>query len=179
MHALVGLGLDPQARVGRVLLQRWIRTLLGCFTLVALLVGGVYAARLLGQGPDLAAGRPWQASSRHAGCDLQQHMCGPTPVKIFFHTDEDDQPWVQFDLGPHTRFSHVELINRSDSGIDRAFPVVIESSNDAKKWKELARRDTSYSTWRADFAPTTARYVRARVLKRTWFHLEGFRVYAR
>jgi hypothetical protein len=179
VHALVALRLEPEARVGRILLQRWMRSLVGCFTLVALLVGGVYVVRQLGQGPDLAAGRPWQASSRHAGCDLQRHMCGPTPVKIFFHTDEEDQPWVQFDLGPHTRFSHVELVNRSDSGIDRAFPVVIESSNDAKKWKELARRDTSYSTWRADFAPTTARYVRARVLKRTWFHLEGFKVYAR
>jgi hypothetical protein len=70
-------------------------------------------------------------------------------------------------------------VNRSDLGPDRAYPVVVEVSKDGKRWKEVARRDTAYSTWRADFAPTTARYVRAKVRKRTWFHLERFSVFAR
>jgi len=179
VHALVQVGLEPEARVGRLLLQRWMRILLGGLGLLTLLVGGFFAVRQLTQGPDLAAGKPWQASSQYAGCNLKEHLCSSTPVKIFFHTEEEDQPWVQFDLGARTRFSHVELVNRSDSGADRAFPVVIEASDQGKKWKELARRDTPYSTWRAEFAPTTARYVRARVLKRTWFHLERFSVYAR
>jgi hypothetical protein len=135
-------------------------------------------ARELGKGPDLAAGKPWHASSVYPGCDLRQHVCGTAAVKIFFHTDEEDQPWVQFDLGRPTWFAHVELVNRSDSGSDRAFPVVIETSKDGTSWREVARRDDAYSTWLATFKPLKARYVRARLLKRTWFHLERFSVYA-
>lgn len=178
VQALVNLGLEPEARVGRILLQRWSRMLLGVFAILAVVLGSWLAVRELSQGPDLAAGRPWKASSEYAGCNLREHRCNATPVKIFFHTDEEDSPWVQFDLGKHTRFSHIDVVNRSDFGADRAFPVVLETSNDGKKWKEIARRDTAYTTWRADFSATTQRYVRARVLKRTWFHLDGFHVYA-
>lgn len=178
VRALVQAGLEPQARIGRILLQRWSRTLLGVVIVVVAVLGAWLSVRELSQGPDLAAGRPWKASSEYNGCNLREHRCNATPVKIFFHTEEEDSPWVQFDLGKHTRFSHVEVVNRSDFGSDRAFPVVLEASNDGKKWIEVARRDTAYTTWRADFSTASARYVRARVLKHTWFHLEGFHVYA-
>ena len=148
--------------------------------LLGALVGGlVFAAEELSHGPDLAAGKPWQASSSYSGCTLSEHRCGSNPVKIFFHTDEEDQPWVQLDLEHKTRVASVELVNRSDLGPDRAYPIVVEVSADGKRWTEVARRDTSYTTWRADFEPKSARYVRAKVLKRTWFHLERFSVYGR
>jgi hypothetical protein len=179
VHTLVRLRLEPEARVGRLLVQRWARTVLFCLAVVAVSLGGWLVTREFSKGPDLAAGKPWRASSEYPGCNLREHRCNSTAVKIFFHTEEEDEPWVQFDLGAGARFAHVELTNRSDFGSDRAFPVVIESSDDAKKWKKLARRDSPYSTWRADFSPVTARFVRARVLKRTWFHLERFSVFAR
>jgi hypothetical protein len=178
VHALVDHKLEPEARVGRVLVQRWSRVgLLGAVS-VALLVGGLLAFTQLGRGPDLAAGKSWQASSQFPGCNFRDQVCNGTHVKVFFHTEEEDQPWVRFDLGRRTKFAHVELVNRSDIGSDRGYPIVIETSDDGEKWREVSRRELPYSKWMATFAPVRARYVRARLLKRSYFHLEGFRVYA-
>lgn len=178
VHALVDYKLEPEARVGRVLVQRWSRVgLLGAVS-VALVVGGLLAFTQLGRGPDLAAGKTWQASSQFPGCNFRDQVCNGTHVKVFFHTEEEDQPWVRFDLGRRTKFAHVELVNRSDIGSDRGYPIVIETSDDGEKWREVSRRELPYSKWMANFAPVRARYVRARLLKRSYFHLERLSVYA-
>ena len=178
VHALVDHKLDTEARVGQLLLQRWTRTVLASLLTLAIVLGSWFAFQQLSKGPDLAAGKAWRPSSTFPGCNLAEQMCNGTRVKFFFHTEEENQPWVRFDLGRRTTFAHVELVNRSDAGSERAFPVVIEISDDGEKWREVSRREKPYATWRADFAPVQARYVRARVLKRTWFHLERFSVYA-
>jgi hypothetical protein len=178
VHALVDHKVEPEARVGRVLLQRWSRVVLLSAVSVALVLGGLLAFTELGRGPDLAAGKSWQASSQFPGCNLREQVCNGTHVKVFFHTEEEDHPWVRFDLGRTTKFAHVELVNRSDIGSDRGYPIAIETSDDGEKWREVSRRELPYSKWMANFAPVQARYVRARLLKRSYFHLERFSVYA-
>jgi hypothetical protein len=122
--------------------------------------------------PDLAAGKPWRASSTWAVCEPAARRCGGLLSNIFFHTREDASPWVEFDLRKPTRFSAVTVHNRTDDAPDRAIPLVIEASDDAKTWRKITRRNDSFRTWTVHFKPVTARYVRLRVDRRSYLHLE-------
>lgn len=161
----------PEQRTGRLKLQRAVRSL----ALAGLvLAGGLSAwsyvkhARL---GPDLAEGRPWRASSSYAVCRPAEHRCAGTTTKMFFHTEEEKNPWLEIDLGKPQSFNRVDVTNRDDCCPDRAVPLVIEASADAKSWKQLARQDRTFTVWEAEFAPETARYVRLRVPRRSILHL--------
>lgn len=178
VHHLLARKLQPATRTGRLLLQRTVRT----FGLLALLLGGVWGGvtgiqRAMLK-PDLAAGKPWRASSSLDTCKPQEHTCTSTRTDIFFHTVEEAEPWVEIDLGRPTGFSLVDVTNRSDCCPDRAVPLAIEVSNDQKTWREVARRRDTFSQWRAKFAPQTARYVRLRTLRRSLLHLEKVAVRA-
>lgn len=170
---------EPELKVARLLLQRTFRS--------SLLFGGVLALTLIGfmtlfrapPGPDLAAGRPWKTSSTYAVCTPKERNCAGAPSPIFFHTQEEEKPWLEIDLGSKLEFSRVEVQNRSDCCEERAVPLVIEVSTDGKKWREVARRTELFSLWNASFTQVKARYVRTRVMARTFFHLERVSVYAR
>jgi hypothetical protein len=90
-----------------------------------------------------------------------------------FHTDPQDNPWIEFDLGKPTGVHRIDVENRDDCCQDRAIPLVVELSNDRTSWKEVARRDKDFSTWVARFPATRARYVRLRVPRSTTFHLHA------
>jgi hypothetical protein len=128
--------------------------------------------------PDLAAGKPWRASSSLDTCKPLEHSCTSTRTDIFFHTVEEAEPWLEIDLGRPTSFSVVDVTNRSDCCPDRAVPLAIEVSNDRTTWREVARRKETFSEWRAKFKSQQARYVRLRVLRRTLLHLEKVAVRA-
>lgn len=172
VHALLELRVGPEKRTGRFLLQRYVRTF-GCAALLlACVAGAVVWFEHATLKPDLATGRPWRASSSLETCRVQAHYCAAAHTDIFFHTLEEQDPWVEIDLGKPTAFSLVEVTNRSDCCPDRAVPLVIEVGNDQKQWREVARRVDTFSKWRAKFANTTARYVRLRVPRRSLLHLE-------
>jgi hypothetical protein len=137
--------------------------------IVALSMPSLY--RLVTQGPDLALGKPRRTSSVTTGWS-------PQARDYQFHTQEEDSPWVEIDLQKPTQFSVVDIINRKDCCQDRAVPTVIEVSRDQQRWKEVSRRTETYSTWRAKFAPVTARYVRVRVARHSFLHLAGVAVRA-
>jgi len=178
VHRLLARKLQPATRTGRLLLQRAVRTL-GLLALLLIAVwGGSAAVHRATQKPDLAAGKPWRASSSLDTCKPAEHMCTSTRTDIFFHTVEEVEPWVEFDLGRPTTFSVVEVTNRSDCCTDRAVPLAIEVSSDQKTWREVSRRSDTFNEWRAKFKPQTARYVRLRSLRRTLLHLEKVAVRA-
>ncbi len=129
---------------------------------------------------DLAKGKPWRQSSVWAGvkCDPEHGVCGPLRSRIFFHTLEDDSPWVEIDLGQPTTFSKMTIINRKDEGLQhRAVPLTIEVSDDTVNWTVIARQIEVFDTWTPKFGPVTARYVRARAERKTWLHLEAVKVH--
>ena len=66
-----------------------------------------------------------------------------------------------------------ENLGATGTGGNRAAPLVVELSSDRSAWTKAAQRDTSFVTWTAQFPPTTARYVRLRVARRTFLHLEN------
>jgi hypothetical protein len=126
---------------------------------------------------DLGRGRPWVASSRFAegGCVSPFQSCPDSP-SYFFHTLEEDNPWLSIDLQSIRRVSGVEVINRSDCCSDRAVPLVVEVSIDQKRWRQVARRNADFTDWKSMFAPTPARWVRLSVRRRTFLHLQEVRV---
>lgn len=172
VQALIERQLGPERRVGRALVQRWVRLTLGVLLLLALTVGGSLAVMRALRSPDLAAGRPWRPSSSNTSVPKAERH------EYFFHTQDEDSPWLEIDLGKPTTFSRVEVVNRRDCCPERAAPVVIEVSSDQTKWKEVSRRADSFSVWQAKFAATSARYVRVRVTRRSILHLAAVSVRA-
>ncbi len=126
----------------------------------------VLGVRAIVLGPNLAAGKPFRTSSSWSGCSAD-----PGCLQQLFHTDPQESPWIEFDLGAPTRVHRVEIENRDDCCQDRAIPLVVELSINATAWKEVARREKDFSSWVAKFPPTSARYVRLRVPRSTVFHL--------
>lgn len=173
-YALLDAKLGPAQRVAELKAQRAVRLLLSTALITLLTILAVWGVRRMTTAPDLAANKPWKASSQFLPCYPAQHRCGEAHTDIFFHTNEENNPWLQIDLKAKTRFSRIEVVNRRDCCSDRAVPLVIEVSQDGEKWREIARQAASFREWETNVAPVEARYVRARSLKRTWLHLERF-----
>jgi hypothetical protein len=170
-HSALELSEPVDRLVRKLLFQRFTR-LVGFLSLAALLallvtLGVHYSTKT----PDLALGRPWRTSSVWSGCGSGFAGCEALGSNMFFHTEEEVGPWVEFDLGSATRVSEVYVKNRVDSVWDRAAPLVIEVSDDAETWREVARQPESFRSWTASFEPVAPRYVRLRVDRRSYLHL--------
>jgi hypothetical protein len=157
-------GLDAsRRRVDQALGQRWSR--------IALVAGAVlllgYGARVLAIGPNLLANKPFRTSSSWAGC-----AADPPCTSLLFHTDNENNPWVEFDLGAPRTFHRIEVTNRSDCCAERAVPLIAEVSPDRVHWMPLGSRDTDFSTWTIKFPAQTARYLRLRAPRVTTLHLK-------
>jgi hypothetical protein len=137
----------------------------------------VLAAILAASPRDLARNRPWKASSVEPSCDFTYRVCGGRLVDVFFHTLDEDSPWVMVDLGEPKTVSTVAIANRPDCCKERPVPLAIEVSDDGKVFREVARQDAPFEAWRPHFPPTVARFVRARSLRRTVLHFESMSVY--
>jgi F5/8 type C domain-containing protein len=87
-----------------------------------------------------------------------------------FHTQEEDQPWVLYDLGTVLELHSIEVQNRTDCCYDRAVPLVVETSNDGESWIEQTRTERAFTTWSADLR-VRARFIRLRADRRTYLHL--------
>lgn len=172
VEGLVNEQLGAERRVGRALVERSVRLSAFAILLVALSVGIAVLYSALTTGPNLAAGKPWRASSAYPGIPKG------TNGEYLFHTQDEDNPWYEVDLGKPTQISVVQVKNRVDCCPERAAPAIIEVSSDQTHWKEVSRRKDSYSLWTAKFAPVTARYVRVRVPRRTILHLADVTVRA-
>jgi hypothetical protein len=159
----------------------WIQRLIRVGGLFAFMLGILLTVRAFSDSAekarDIASGKAWRTSSQAGGfgCTSPQQQCGDNN-DFFFHTQEEQDPWIEIDLGKAMRFSGVRVMNRRDGFFDRAVPLVIEVSNDRQSFREIARRPTSFSSWLAEFPQTKARYVRVRAANRTILHLATVRV---
>lgn len=149
---------------------------LGLIALAGLaLVAGLFFYRESG---DLAAGKPWRASSKLAGygCESPAQDCASSPG-LFFHTNQDKEPWVEFDLGAEHLVSVVKIENRVDSYPERAVPLTVEVSTDHQHWKSVARRDEVFAEWVASFPAVPAKWLRLRVKRESYLHLNRVRIF--
>jgi hypothetical protein len=94
-----------------------------------------------------------------------------------FHTAWDANPWVELDLGQPKVVSTIVVRNRTDCCLDRADPLIVEASTDGREWRQIARHDGLFTTWKPAFAPVTARTLRFRVPRTSALHFEQVNVY--
>ncbi|HTQ05969.1 MAG TPA: discoidin domain-containing protein [Polyangiaceae bacterium] len=167
----------PRVRLDRIYLQRFLRSGGLLFLLVAVAVAAFSTHSWNERQRDIARGRPYRTSSVYTGvgCHSPDQDCPESPF-FFFHTLEDDRPWVEIDLGGKRKFSAIKIVNREDCCGERAVPLAVEVSNDRKTWREVARREDTFNTWYAEFPTVSAHYVRAISLHKTLFHLRRFSV---
>jgi hypothetical protein len=162
------LDLDqPRRKLQKLQALRWAK--IGALLAAILLV--IYGFYALVRGPNLLADKPFRTSSTWAGCATD-----PECTSLLFHTDPENNPWVEFDMGKPTKFHQIEVHNRTDCCMERAVPLIVEMSNDHERWVEIGRRDTEFSSWTIKFPPKTARYLKLRVPKAVAFHLKSVAV---
>lgn len=162
---------------GIYLRRAWRLALLGVFALCVALTPAAIK-KVLESRAELSAGKAWRASSRNdgAGCTSPAQQCAESP-SFFFHTAEESNPWVEFDLGTVQSVHKVRVENRADCCADRADPLIIEISTDQKRWKRASRHEGMFTTWEAEFNPIRGRYVRVRLMKHGYLHLVGVHIY--
>jgi hypothetical protein len=178
----LALALIAELEVGKRIAEAlWLQRLLRVgmlLVLAGLAVVGVLQFREASERRrDVAAGKPWHASSAYSvgGCKSPAQKCDESP-DYFFHTQDERNPWIEFDLGGVQRISAVRVDNRKDCCSERSAPMVVEVSSDEHAWRPVARRDTVFNSWLATFAPTGARWVRLRLDKQAPLHLTGVRI---
>jgi len=153
----------PIRELEKVQVQRWTRVAL----LVGVLLLAALGLRVALRGPNLVATKVFKTSSALPECTAP-NKC----ADLFFHTQSQDNPWVDFDLGGVKSVERVEVTNRSDCCADRAVPLIVEVSLDDQQWTQVARRDAEFTVWTADFPKRKARYVRFRAPRNTVLHFD-------
>jgi hypothetical protein len=160
-----------------IYLQRaWRVASLGLFAL-CLALSPAFAKKILEAQSELLAGKPWRVSSQYeVCCTSPAQQCTDHP-NYFFHTKEETNPWLEFDLGKERKISKVRVDNRLDCCTERADPIVIEVSTDQKHWRKVARHEGVFTTWETQFSPVHGRYLRVHLLKHDYFHLSAVHAY--
>lgn len=165
-----------QVALDRLRIQRLYRVGLLLFLFVIAVPSAALFREWNERRGDLARDRTWKASSHGPpGCESPAQTCGQSP-HFFFHTQEEENPWVMIDLGGKREFSEVIVENRSDCCPERVAPLVIEVGSDKNRWKQVASRPDVFSTWKASFPSVKERYVRVRSTRKTILHLARVRV---
>ena len=174
---------EPLGSLHAQLERIWVRRVLhvaGCGLLALALFFAVrQIQRTQERGHDLAPRATWTTSSRYpqGGCESPHQDCAGGE-NYFFHTGQESDPWIIFDLGKERRISTVEIDNRLDCCPERANPLAIDVSTDKKHWHEVARHTTEFTTLRESFDSVRARYVKIHIpLPSAILHLSRVRIY--
>ena len=101
-----------------------------------------------------------------------------------FHTENEDNPWWQVDLGRPTEIGRLVLYNRCDLA-ERNNRIIAWVSDDAKTLRQVYRHHGSVFYGHTDGKPLVvelkgvkARYVRLGVAGKSYFHLDEVEIYA-
>ncbi len=103
-----------------------------------------------------------------------------------FHTNIEDNPWWQVDLGESKRLDRIVIFNRCDGNVEsRAARLKLLLTDDGKTWREAYQHDGTAFLGHKDGKPlvvpaggATARFVRLQLPGRQCLHLDEVEVYA-
>ncbi len=171
VHALLRSISGPVNEVERLTYRRARRVGALLLLCVVIPLGGLWHSYK----PDLAVGKSWVSSSAFSGFASSGTITANP--SLFFHTLEEDDPWLEIDLGDTTEISAVEVRNRSDCCAERATPLRIEVSTDRSSWTTVAERTGEFERWSPSFAAQAGRYVRVHAPRKTFLHLDKVAVY--
>ncbi|MDP1822556.1 MAG: discoidin domain-containing protein [Archangium sp.] len=155
----------PEVAAQRASAIRWFKVLSVVTVVIAVVALAVSLSREGPVEPGLLAGKPFRVSSK-----LGRDSGNP---RLLFHTESQLAPWVEYDLQQPTVVQEVSVENRSDCCDERVLPLVVEASDDQATWRELARRTEPFSRAVISFAPVRTRYLRLRVDRTSFLHLEA------
>jgi len=127
------------------------------------------------------ATKPSTRDDASGGCD------GITNGRYGFHTDEEENPWWQVDLGEPMPLARVRLWNRADSerNAERASRFQIHLSTDATQWTLVYQHDGKIfygyrmpDRWGfpVSLSNAVARYVRIQLPGKRFLHLDEVEV---
>lgn len=180
LHAHCSLAVAAQT-YRRLVLALGALAAAAAFTVALLVLAGCLAspalrARLFPR--DLAAGRPWVASS--AIPPSRGSGTGPRARAddFFFHTSPSDHPWLVVDLGTSMMIRSLLVENRRDCCWERALPLDVEVMDPStESWRRVAQRRAGFHVWTHEIAPVSARYVRFRLGAEGVLHLRRISLY--
>jgi hypothetical protein len=160
----------------RVLARRWTRTPLVVFALSMALFLSI---RLVWGPRDIAVEKPWVTSSTYGSYAASGKVPPEDQDLGFFHTSNEESPWIRIDLERKRQVGRLIVKNRIDCCHDRGLPLVVELSSDGASWVEVARRTSEFESWEPRFAMgSDARFIRLRAEAKTILHLSRVRAYA-
>jgi hypothetical protein len=171
--------LDVEAnRLRFALLVRRLRV--GVTAAVVLLLLGLAGNKIANKfsKPNLAFHRTVSVSSQYPGTPAGgSALVDGDRENMGFHTNSGAQQWVMIDLGAVTKFDKIVLSNRADGQHQRAVPLRIEVSNDAKTFTLLRERKEVFETLTLKGLNAEARYVRLLNTPPNYFHLAEVEIY--
>lgn len=134
---------------------------------------------------DLTVGAAWRASSTWLNPQtgtIPAHRIYESLPNLFFHTNEQAEPYVDIDLGGIHGVDRVVVVNRYDCCYERARGLKMLLSLDGESFSAVAQRDprSIFRRWDISLSNARARYVRLQIPgDRRILHLSDVRVYGR
>jgi len=117
--------------------------------------------------------------------DAPGALDGVIDGKWGFHTENEDDPWWQVDLGKPTLLDHIVLYNRCDECGGRNSRILVLASDDAKTFTKLYQHDGTPFFGHSDSNPlsvkldgATSRYLRLTLEGKSYFHLDEVEVFS-
>jgi hypothetical protein len=158
--------------------QRVVRVVLVALAFVALLVGLVI---WIARPPNVARGSKVTASSRYPGSpDPANLVDGNTTAAYGVHTNPEDAPWVEVDLGQVRALKRIVVYHRTDGYEKESLPLTLEASEDHGTWNRVAtRRDpfTGEKPWIEKLTGQPARWLRFTLGKNGYISLGEVEAY--
>ena len=114
------------------------------------------------------------------GCD------GVKNGKWGFHTQNEEKPWWQVDLGEPIALGRLRVFNRCDGNVaTRTRRLMVLVSDDAESWRQVCQHDGTTFLGLTDGKPmlvalggVEARYVRLQLPIKSYFHLDEVEIFA-
>lgn len=177
-HRLLVLAAVPYRRMALAL-----ATLAAALTLavaVGLLIGCALSPALRSRlfPRDLAAGRPWVASSAVLPGGLTGVGPSTTAKAPFFHSQPSDHPWIEIDLGAPRVIRRLQVENRPDCCQAHGLPLDFQIFDEVNaRWRTIAQRRAGFLLWTRELDRVRARRVRLQVAGFGILHLRRISLY--
>ena len=150
----------------RTLRQIKIQRVVRVFVTSVVVIGGlIWGLMALFKPVNIALHKPVSVSSLHpsAASPPSGLTDGETSGSYGVHTNKEESPWVQVDLGDVYRLSKIKIYNRGDGWFDDGLPMTLTISENGTNWTEIDKRTKSFGQWMpwvVDAAKRRARYIR-------------------